>query len=159
MFAVPLPHRAVKPVRADHEVGVRVHRRVGHLGADLDAHSQLLAAPSQHAEQCLARQAAEAVAARGDNESAIVDIDVVPVGEVARHRVVGLGIGRGQIILRRVGEHDAKPEGVLEPIALEDRDLVPGICFFHQDPEVQRRGSAADRDDSHLTSCPAMMRC
>ena len=159
MLGVPFAHRAIEPVGADHQVGIGVRGGISHLGPDLDAHAQLLAATSQHAQQRLPRQTAEAVAARGDHEAAVVDVDIVPVREVAGHRVVRVGIGSREVVLRRVGKNDAEPKCVLEPIALEDRDVVLGMGLLHQDAEVQRRGPAADRDDPHLMSCPAMMSC
>src|SRR6266853_3155344 len=94
---------------------------------------------------------------RPNDVGAIVNVDIVPMKELARQGVIRRRIRRREIVLRRIGKDDAKTERILEAVPLEDPNLVFRIGLFHQDAEVQRRGPAADRDDSHLTSCPAMM--
>ena len=160
VLGVALSHDAVETVRADDEIGVvPVDVGVLHVGSDLDANAQLLAALTQVREQLAARQPAESVAPRTNHVAAAVNADVVPMEKLARQGVIRLGVRGREVVLRRVGEDHAESERVVEPVALEDRNLVSGIGFLHQDPEVQRGRSAADRDDLHLMSCPAMMRC
>ena len=150
---------AVEAIGGDDEIGVGVGPGIDHLRADLEADPQRPAPDSEHLEQRLAREPAEPVSSGGDHEAAVVDVDVVPVREVAGHRVVRLGIGRGEVVLRRVGEDDAEAERILEPVALENGDLVAGMRLLHQDAEIEGRGPAPDADDLHLMSCPAIIRC
>src|SRR5207249_10821629 len=54
----------------------------------------------------------------------VVDVDVVPVGEVLRDLLVALAVGLSEVLERRIGEHDAEPEGVVGPVALDHEDVV-----------------------------------
>src|SRR5262249_49273306 len=59
-------------------------------------------------------------------------------------RVVGL-----QVVERLVGQHDAPPEGVVGPVALDHAYPVRRIAPFHRDREIEAGRPAADADDIH----------
>ena len=61
----------------------------------------------------------------------------------------GLGIGRGEIAERLVGEHDAPAERVVRPVALDDPHDVPRVRLLEQQTRVQARGTAADAEHAH----------
>src|SRR5712691_11083402 len=69
MLGVPFPHRAIEPIRADHEVGVDVYLGILHILANLHAHSQRLAMLSQHRYEFATRYPTEPKAARRDHEA------------------------------------------------------------------------------------------
>src|SRR2546426_11713565 len=73
VFGVSLAHRAVESVGAENQVGIAVDGRVFDVGPQLDAHAQLLAALGQIGKQLLPGQSAEAVTARSDDVTAIVN--------------------------------------------------------------------------------------
>ena len=81
--------------------------------------------------------------------AAEMDLDVVPVGEVADDRAVALAVVGLERLQRLVGEHHAEAEGVVRPVALEHGDarLRPGL--LHQDREVEPGRAAADDVDLH----------
>ena len=108
MLGIAAADDAVHAVGAEHEVGVGVVTRVDDITLELEPHAELGAAPLEDVEQDLARHPGEAVAGRGQHLPAVVDLDVVPVGEVARDLGVALAIGRRHVLERRVGEHDAE---------------------------------------------------
>ena len=103
----------------------------------------------QNIEQDLARHACEAVAGRGQDLAAVVDVDVVPVREMARDLGVAFAIGLGHVLERRVGEHDPEPEGVVGPVSLDDGDVVGGVRLLHEQAEVEPGRAPPDRDDPH----------
>jgi predicted DsbA family dithiol-disulfide isomerase len=84
--------------------------------------TELAAALLQDAEQPLALDAAEAVAARARHRAAVMDVDVVPVVEIAGDRGVRGLIRGAEVLHRAVREHDAPAEGVVRAVALVDFD-------------------------------------
>jgi len=90
------------------------------------------------------------VAGGSQDLTLIVDVDVVPVGEVPRDLRIRLAVGLGEVLERRVGEDHAEPEGVVGPVALDHEDLVGRIGLLHEQGEVEPRRSAADTDDLHV---------
>ena len=126
-----LAHARIDAVRHHHEIGVadvRVGRRDFGLVLDLDA--ERAGAPAQDLQQRRARAAAEAVAADAVGRAAEMDLDVVPIGEVADDGAVALAVVALERVERLVGEHHAEAEGVVGPVALEHGDRVCGHAFF-----------------------------
>jgi hypothetical protein len=113
MLLPALAHRAVDAVGADDQVGLARHHvdRPG-FGLVIDIDAQFGGALLQDRQQRQAAQAGKTVPAGAHHMPLVVDMDVVPVGEVRGNRAV-----RGL-----VGEHDAEAEGVVGPIALGDAD-------------------------------------
>jgi len=160
-------HDAVETVGRDHEVGSQEGTDVPDLRADLEAHPHRFGAAAQDREQRPPRQAAEAMAGRGDDGAVEVDVDVVPMMESPRHLFVSLAIRVGQVVLGGVGEDDAEPERGIEGIPLDHRDVVGGIGLLHLDREVEPGRPATQHDDLHgalspaarFRSCPATIKC
>src|SRR3989454_549269 len=150
VLGVAAPHDAVDAVGGEHEVGVRPGAEVADLGLPAEPHAELRAAALQNIEQELPRQAREAVAGGGQHLPPVVDVDVVPVGEVPRDLRVRLGVGVGKGLERRVGEDHAEPERVVAPVALDDEDVVGRIRLLHEQGEVEPGRPAADTDDLHV---------
>ncbi len=149
-----IAHRAVEPVRTDDQVGIGVGGRIRDIGLEPQFDTELLAAAAEDVEEDLPRDAAEAVPRRGEHFSLIVDVDVIPVGKASGDRFVARPVGLGQVLQCRIGKNHAKAEGVIAPVALDDRDLVARVSLLHQDREVEARRAAADAGDLHPALLP-----
>src|SRR5262249_33843001 len=125
------PARArIEPVRNHDEIGVAhggIERRGFVLVLDLDAESA--PPPAQDLEKRRARAAAEPVAADAVPRAAEMDLDIVPISEVADDRPITLLVVSLEGVERLVREPDAEAEGVVRPVALEygDAGLWPGF--------------------------------
>ena len=97
----------------------------------------------------LALDAAEAVAAGGDDAALEMDVDVVPMREAVEDFLRARRIGAFQVAQRLVGEHHAPAERVIGAVALDHGDAVRRIAPFHLDREIQARRPAAHADDPH----------
>ena len=121
-------HAAVDAVAGDDDVGAELARR-GFVVDDVLLVQQLdaerLATALQDAQQPLAADAAEAVAAGADRPPAEMDVDVVPVVERVGDLARRLRIGGFEVAERLVGEHHAPAERVVGAVALEHADVVP----------------------------------
>ena len=89
---------------------------------------------------------------------AVVNVDVVPPRELARHRLVDRRVGMLDAAERLVGEHHAEPERVVIGVALPHRDLVARIELPGERREVQSARSAPDNRNSHV-SLGATVKC
>ena len=139
---------AVDPVGGDDEAGVGELRVVVDLALEMVDHAELRAPLLQDAEQPLALDAAEPVAAGRRDRAAVVDVDVVPVMEAAGDGGLRRRVGRGEVLHRPVGEHDAPADGVVRPVALVDLDAGPWQGLAEQDGGVQAGGPAPQADDA-----------
>ena len=111
-----------------------------------------LAAPRlEDLQQPLAAHRREAVPAAGDHLAAEVHVDVVPAGELARHRAVDRRVGVLDAAERLVGEHHAEAEGVVGGVALPHGDLVAGVELLGERREVQSARPAPDNRNSHVS--------
>ena len=146
---VTLPDLAVDAVGGDDQIGVIVGLQAVDLGLEAELDAERPRAGLQELEQAPARDAAEAVAARGHHPALDVHVDVVPMSEAVEDLGGADRVVRAQVVHGLVGEHDAPAEGVVGPVALHDRDLVGGIAQLHGDREVQPRRPAADANDPH----------
>src|SRR3546814_17954174 len=86
----------------------------------------------QDIEQALAADADEAVARRADAIAVDVDVDIVPMGELALDDLAAAGIVGHQVLDRLVGEDDAPAERLVGQVALEQIDLVARIAPLHR---------------------------
>ncbi len=156
-------HPAVDAVGTDHEVGVQVRPRVGHPRLEVEADAQIAATPMQQHEQRSSRQPGEAVPGRLQTAAPVVDVDVVPVMEPLLDRAQRRGVGVGDLLQRGVREHDAEAEGVVGPVAFEDRDVSRGVVLLEEQRGEEAAGPAPDDVDLQLcasrTSPPPMIRC
>ena len=100
------------------------------LGLELHLDAERAGALLQQPQQGHARAAAEAVAADAVHRALEMDLDVVPVGEVAGDRAVALAVVVLEGLERLVGEHHAEAERVVRPVALEDGERICGHAFF-----------------------------
>ena len=124
------------------------------LGLELDRHAQFAGATLENPEEPLASDAAEAVAAGDLHRAAVVDGDVVPVGEVVADRLRADRIVAGQILERLVGQHDAPAERVVRLVALDDGDLVRRITRLQRDREIEAPRPASENCCPHEVSTP-----
>ena len=145
-----LAHARIDAVGADQEIGI-AHRGFErrHLGLVPDVDAERTRAPAQDLQQGGARAAAEAVAADAVGGVAEMDLDIVPIGEMADDGAIALAVERLEIVERLVGEHHAEAEGVVRPVALEHREARRRPGLLHQDREIEAGRSAADDVDFH----------
>ena len=150
MRLVAVADAAVGAVGGDDEV---VAGPVGEVGArlmlEMEVHAELAGALLQDVEQPLAADADEAVAGRADRLAVDMDVDIVPMGELAGDDRARDGIVGHQILDRLVGEDHAPAERVVGPVALEQVDLVRGIAQLHRDREIKPGRPAAEARDAH----------
>ena len=106
-------------------------------------------AAAENFQQHGARGAAEAVAADAVRGAAEMDLDVVPVGEVADDLAIGFAVVGLEGFQRLVGEHHAEAERVVRLVALEHGDARLRPRLFHQDGEVEAGRAAADDVNVH----------
>src|SRR5437867_2312530 len=89
---------------------------------------------------------------RGQHGAAVVNLNVVPAMALLRHRGRDLGIGLRQRLLGRLREDDAKAEGLIQRVALVERDLVPWVGLLEEEGQEESRRSAANGDDLHASA-------
>src|SRR2546428_12190433 len=121
---------------------------MGDLVLELERDAERARAPVEDLSRGRAEPAAEAVAADAVDRAAKMDLDVVPVGEMALERAIGLAVVGLEIVERLVGEDHAEAEGVFRPVALEHGDVRARPRLLHQDGEVE--AGRAPADDVHL---------
>jgi hypothetical protein len=143
--AVPDP--AVRAVRGKDEVGVPPRLERIDLGLVDEPRPEGSRAVPQYVQEQATAHPAEAVARSADALSFKEDVDVGPVREGLPDLGVALGVGLREVRERLVREHDPPAERIVRPVALEDRDLVPGIELLDEDREVEAGRTAADDDD------------
>src|SRR5438477_2123749 len=152
MVLVLLADARVDAVGDHDEIGVGEFFQSFDLALEAHLHAELAPAVLQDVEQCDARAAAEAVAARAQCLAFVDDIDVAPIGEapadaLVSHWVVGL-----EGIERLVGEHHAEAEGVVRAVSLVDGDVPARPGFLREQREVQPACPAANHGDFHDAS-------
>src|SRR5580704_6885832 len=83
-----------------------------------------------------------------------MDLDVVPIGEMANDGAIALAVVGLEGVERLVGEHDAEAESIVGPVALEHGDarLRPGL--LREDREIEAGRTAADDVNFHSMSPP-----
>src|SRR6185312_12443075 len=107
---------AVGAIRRDDEVRVLEPGLGVHLPLEVLPDPELRRALLQNPEQVLAADAAESMATAHEPPAGKVDVDIVPVVEVADDGRVRAGIRGAEILHRLVGEDDAPAEGVVRPV-------------------------------------------
>src|SRR5690349_4629582 len=108
-----------------------------------------MGAAAENFQEHGARGAAEAVAADAMRGAAKVDLDVVPISEVADDLAIGLAVVGLEGLKRLVGEHHAEAERVVRLVALEHGDARLRPCLFHQDGEVETGRASTDDVNVH----------
>ena len=112
-------------------------------------HPEVAAALLEDLQQPLAAHRGEPVAAAGEHLAAVVDVDVVPAGELPLHRGIHSLVRVLDPAERLVGEHHAEAEGVVGGVALPDGDLVGRVELHGEGGEVETARAAADDRDAH----------
>ena len=143
---------AVEPVCRQNEVRLADGGEVGNLRFEMEFDPEVPAAAGKDLEKGPPGHAGEGVSRRGYDLTAIMDVYVVPTGEVALHGPESLGIRRLQIAAGGVRKDHAESEGVLQPVPLVHHHLMAWIRLLHQDGEVQSRGATTDTHYSHEVS-------
>src|SRR5262245_42421610 len=149
-IAKSLAEVGIDAIRDHHEIGIAnggIERRDFALVLDLDA--QRAGAPPQDLQQRRARAAAKPVASDAVRGAAEMDLDVVPIGEVADDRAVALAVVGLEGVERLVREHDPEAEGIVGPVALEHGDARPRPRLLHQNREIEAGRAAADHMNLH----------
>jgi hypothetical protein len=82
-----------------------------------------------------------------------MDLDVIPIGEVADDCATALVVVSLEGVERLVREHHAEAEGVVGPVALEHGDARLRPSLFHEDGEVEPGRAAADHMNLHRRLC------
>ena len=147
---VAIAHPGRSAVRSDDEVGVGKFEVGTDFALEGEPDAQRLAAGLQDVEELLAPDADEAVAGRADAPPLEQEFDVVPVVEGALDLGRRLRVPDLHRLHGRVGEHDAPPERVVRPVALDHLDVVGRVQRLHQQAEIEARGTAADANDAHF---------
>ena len=145
-----LSHAGIDAVGDHHEISIAddgIER--GDFALVLDFNAQSARAPAQNLQERGARAAAEPVASDTVRRAAEMDLDVVPIGEVADDCAIALVVVGFEGVERLVREHHAEAERVVGPVALEHGDarLRPGL--FHENGEVEPGRAATDHVNLH----------
>ena len=143
-----LARPAVDAVGRDDQVGVGECRVVRDFVLEMVGDAELGAPLLEDAEQALALDAAEAMAAGGRGRAAVMDVDVVPVVEAAGDRRVRRRVGGLEAFHGAVGEHDPPAESVVGAVALVDLHAGPRQGLAEQDGGIEPGRPAADADDA-----------
>ncbi len=145
--------------RDDQVVGGPQPVHVGGFGAEAEPDAESGAALVQDLQQPAPSDGGEAVAAGGQQASAVHHVDVVPAYEFPAQGGVDDGVGAFDAAEGLVGEHDAEAEGVVRGVAFPH---LHGVApAGQQRGGVQSSGSAADDGDpqcaavGHGVTCPS----
>src|SRR5690606_23869878 len=151
-IGVARPDATVDAVGSDHQIRIIVCRQglvIVDYGFEHQFYPKVQAALLQDIEHLLATNADKAVSAAADGMLTDMNINIVPVVELAND-LFGRGrIGLFQILQRGVRKYDAPAEGIERPVPLNNRHPIPGIAFFHQQSRIQTCGAATDTYDIH----------
>ena len=88
----------------------------------------------------------------GGNDSllAIMNRDVVPIGEMLADRLRACRIIGSNIVEGFVGEHDAPAERIVGAITLKHGHVVRGIAQFDADRGIKPGRATAEASDFHV---------
>src|SRR5262245_12066899 len=78
-----------------------------------------------------------------------MDLDIVPIGEVADDGAVALAVIDLEGVEGLVGKHHAEAERVVRPVTLEHGDAGRRPCLLQQDREIEAGRAGADHMDIH----------
>jgi hypothetical protein len=150
---------AVDAVGRDDQVDIGELVEIADLARELELDADIAAARLQHHQQGAALGAAEAVTGGAHDLAVEVEVDLVPIGELAGDRCIGLRVVVHEIVEGLVREHHTEAERVVRAIALVDGHVVIGEALLHQEREVETARAAADDDDLHAAaSCMRTVR-
>lgn len=130
MLGVACSHGAVDAVGGDDQIGIGEVVELVDLGLEMQLHAQRAGAILQYQQQFAPSAAAETVAARADRLALEYEIDLIPVGECAGYRLVGLWVLAEESVQGLVGKNDAETKGIVGAVALVDVDPGLGRAFF-----------------------------
>ena len=121
-------------------------RQVGDVCVELKGHAQLIATVMESIQQLQSRHAAKPVSATDDFCPVYASLYPVPVSELLNDTLVAGCIGFHEPPQRIVGEYYAEAPGSVTRAAFKHGNIVPGICFFHQQGEIQCSWTPAETD-------------
>jgi hypothetical protein len=78
-----------------------------------------------------------------------MDLDVVPIGEVADDGAIALAVVALERVERLIGEHHAEAERIVGTVALEHGDARRRPRLLHQNREIEAGRPAADHVNLH----------
>ena len=146
----PSAEARVRPVGRDHQVIPAVEQILwGHRTGEPDLHPGVQGALLEQRQQGPARYRGHAVAAERPPLTAQPYLDGIPVHAVLGQRGAQHRIGGIDPLQRRVGEHDAEPEGIAGLVALEHGDLTARIAALGQQRGQQPSRATAQTRDAH----------
>ena len=120
------------------------------LGLELKVDAEFARTAVQEQEQLFAPDAGKSVASRYDALAAIMDSNVIPIGEVATNGLRADRIIGHEVVERIVRQHHAPTERVIRPVSLDHSDVVGGIAQLHADREVEARRTATEARNFHV---------
>jgi hypothetical protein len=141
------PHETVCAVGRDDDVGFG-RFRIRNLGAEAQVDTRRFRPIVEDLDQPPPRDPRKSLSAGLQDASAKMDLDIVPVNEGGLDRRVGHRIGGLNPIQRLVGEHDAPPKRVADPIPLENRDLDLRPRALKQGRKEKTRGTTTNTNDA-----------
>ncbi len=133
-------------------MGARQLGSVRRLALEVQGDTERLAALLEDLQEPLPAHRGEAVAPAGDDLAAVVDVDVVPAGELPLHAGIDRRVGVLDAAQRLVGEHDAEAERVVGGVPLPDGYLVARAELPGEGGEIQPARAAAHDRDPHAAS-------
>src|SRR5688572_28119946 len=93
------------------------------------------------------------MAARAHPLALEMDVDVIPMVEIADDRIVRLGIGGAKALHGLVRKHHTPAESVVRAVAFIDLDTGARQRFLEQDGGIQARRPAAQTYDALHGRC------
>ena len=105
------------------------------------------AATLQDIKQFLPGHAGKSMAAGPDPVAFITHLNLVPIGKCLPDLPVGLLILSHKVAEGFIREYDTKTKRIVCPVAFINCNVVPGVCDFHKQGEVQAARPAANYVD------------
>ena len=150
--AYSLADEGVDPVGRHHQI-VILPIVLGRfeLGLELQVHAQLPRPVLQQQEQLHPPDPGKAMPARNDPFAPMHHGDIVPIGEAALDRVIGLRV----VLLHPrhgvVGQDHPPAERVIGAVPLQHRHLMRRVAQLHRDREIEARRATPKAKNLHLT--------
>src|ERR1700722_12734154 len=149
LLGVSVTDLRIETIGRHDEIGVREFDVGINLALERELDAKRPATSRQDIQQLLAADANKAVTGRALPRALEDEFDVVPMIECVGDLRRALGIRGAHRAHHRVGKDDAPAKRVIGLVALDHGDFVLWPELFHQEPEIEPGGAAADTDDAH----------